>query len=64
VSSRRLGGDPGEWWRVFEVNMLGAFLCCRAALPGMIERAHGRIINISSNAACGPIDGLTALESA
>lgn len=56
--------DLGEWWRVFEVNMLGAFLCCRAVLPGMIERAHGRIINISSNAAYGPIGSLSVLESA
>jgi 3-oxoacyl-[acyl-carrier protein] reductase len=56
--------DPGEWWRVFEVNMLGAFLCCRAVLPGMIERAQGRIVNISSSAAYQPIRGLNVLESA
>ncbi len=30
--------DPDEWWRVFEVNVRGAFLCARAAIPGMIER--------------------------
>ena len=26
----------------------GTFLCCRAALPGMIRRKWGRIVNISS----------------
>ena len=42
--------DPAEWWRCFEVNMLGPYLCCRAALPGMIGRNRGRIINIASGA--------------
>jgi NAD(P)-dependent dehydrogenase (short-subunit alcohol dehydrogenase family) len=31
--------DPETWWRVFEVNVLGSFLMCRAALPLMIEGA-------------------------
>jgi NAD(P)-dependent dehydrogenase (short-subunit alcohol dehydrogenase family) len=34
--------DPANWWRVFEVNVLGAFLCCRAAIPGMLARGCGR----------------------
>jgi NAD(P)-dependent dehydrogenase (short-subunit alcohol dehydrogenase family) len=40
--------DPGEWWRAFEVNVRGAFLCARAVLPGMIARRRGRIVNVSS----------------
>ncbi len=43
--------EPPDWWRVFEVNVLGAFLCARAVLPGMCERRSGRIVNVSSNAA-------------
>jgi NAD(P)-dependent dehydrogenase (short-subunit alcohol dehydrogenase family) len=30
--------DLDAWWHVFEVNVLGAYLTCRLALPGMIER--------------------------
>jgi 3-oxoacyl-[acyl-carrier protein] reductase len=37
-----------EWDRVLAVNLRGAFLCARAALPGMIAQGHGRIINIAS----------------
>jgi NAD(P)-dependent dehydrogenase (short-subunit alcohol dehydrogenase family) len=48
---------PDRWWQVFEVNVLGTFLCCRAALPHMRSRGHGRIVNISSNAAFFPLQG-------
>ena len=48
--------EPSAWWRVFEVNVLGAFLCARAVLPGMSERGAGRIVNVSSNAAFFAID--------
>ena len=37
-----------EWNRVFEVNLTGPFLCCRAVLPTMIQQRSGKIINISS----------------
>jgi NAD(P)-dependent dehydrogenase (short-subunit alcohol dehydrogenase family) len=30
--------DPEDWWRTFEVNMRGPFLCARAVLPGMLAR--------------------------
>jgi NAD(P)-dependent dehydrogenase (short-subunit alcohol dehydrogenase family) len=43
--------DPAEWRRVMEVNTLGVFLCCRAALPALKARGGGRIINISSGVA-------------
>jgi 3-oxoacyl-[acyl-carrier protein] reductase len=46
--------DPADWWHVFEVNMLGTYLCCRAVLPAMIERRGGRIINVGSGAAYLP----------
>lgn len=37
-----------DWDRTLAVNLTSAFLCARAALPGMIERRSGKIINISS----------------
>jgi NAD(P)-dependent dehydrogenase (short-subunit alcohol dehydrogenase family) len=40
-----------EWQRQIDVNLTGAFLCSRAALPGMIKKRYGKIINISSSAA-------------
>ncbi len=42
------GEDAGDWWRVFEVNVLGAYLCCRSVLRGMVGRGGGRIVNVGS----------------
>jgi 3-hydroxybutyrate dehydrogenase len=36
------------WQRHIAVNLTGTFLCTRAALPAMIERGWGRVINIAS----------------
>jgi 3-oxoacyl-[acyl-carrier protein] reductase len=52
--------DPGEWWRVFEINVLGAFLCWRSVVPGMIERGRGRIVNTGSGSAYLPGQRTTA----
>ncbi|MDQ3822817.1 MAG: SDR family oxidoreductase [Actinomycetota bacterium] len=46
--------EPEEWWHTFEVNVLGVFLCCRAVIPGMIERGRGRIVLTGSGAAYLP----------
>src|ERR1700722_5906893 len=37
-----------DWYRVIPVNLSGAFFMSQAALPHMIERGSGRIVNISS----------------
>jgi 2-keto-3-deoxy-L-fuconate dehydrogenase len=40
---------PLEVWEdVFAVNARGTFLCCKHAIPGMIERGGGAIVNTSS----------------
>ena len=46
--------DPDEWWEVFEVNVLGVHLCCRAVIPGMLARGSGRIVIVGSGAAYLP----------
>jgi 3-oxoacyl-[acyl-carrier protein] reductase len=37
-----------DWDRIIATNLTAVFTCIRAALPGMIERSSGCIINISS----------------
>lgn len=37
-----------EWQRCFDVNLKGAWTCCRAVLPGMIAGGGGAILNIAS----------------
>ena len=49
--------DPGAWGQVVDVNLKGPFHCICAVLPGMVERGHGTIINISSGAATGALEG-------
>jgi 2-keto-3-deoxy-L-fuconate dehydrogenase len=43
---------PLEVWEdVFAVNARGTFLCCKHAIPGMVSRGGGAIVNIASVAA-------------
>ena len=42
--------EPDAWDLVLDVNLTGPYNCSRAVVPGMIERGHGRVINISSMA--------------
>ena len=39
-----------SWRRTLDVNLTGAFLCARRALPGMRERGFGRVVAIGSSA--------------
>jgi NAD(P)-dependent dehydrogenase (short-subunit alcohol dehydrogenase family) len=34
--------------RMLDVNLIGTFLCSRAALPDMLEAGFGRIVNVAS----------------
>ena len=40
--------SPGEWHRVFEVNVHGVVHGIRAALPHMLDAGHGAIVNTAS----------------
>jgi NAD(P)-dependent dehydrogenase (short-subunit alcohol dehydrogenase family) len=56
VCSAGIGGDSvhtadvtdEEWRRVFAVNCDGVFFSNRAAIPGMVKRGYGRIVNVAS----------------
>jgi 3-oxoacyl-[acyl-carrier protein] reductase len=37
------------WDRTIDVNLKGAYLCCKEVAPIMMKQKRGRIINISSN---------------
>ena len=39
-----------SWQRSLDVNLTGAFLCARRALPAMRERGFGRVVAIGSSA--------------
>jgi NAD(P)-dependent dehydrogenase (short-subunit alcohol dehydrogenase family) len=43
-----LDTDLEAWRRVQEVNLTSVFLCCKAALPYMLEQGSGSIINTAS----------------
>lgn len=45
-----------RWERMFSVNVHGTYLACRRALPSMIERQRGSIVNVAS------ISGVTGPE--
>ncbi|MDY2719973.1 MAG: SDR family oxidoreductase [Candidatus Faecousia sp.] len=40
--------SPAQWDRLFAVNVRGVYNCVRAALPGMLERQNGCILNVAS----------------
>lgn len=37
-----------DWQRCLQTNLMGAWHCIRAALPGMLEAGYGHIVNIAS----------------
>ena len=43
-----LDTDLDAWRRVQEVNLTSVYLCCRAALPYMLQQQRGSIINTAS----------------
>src|SRR3712207_9246022 len=43
-----LDTELNAWRRVQEVNLTSVYLCCKAALPHMLEQGRGSIINTAS----------------
>jgi len=40
--------DTDDWKRAIEVMVYGTYYCCKAFVPGMVERNDGRVIIMSS----------------
>jgi 3-oxoacyl-[acyl-carrier protein] reductase len=53
-------GDPAEWARAIEINLIGAYNMARAVLPAMLAQGIGRIVNLSSGATDRPLEGWSA----
>jgi 3-oxoacyl-[acyl-carrier protein] reductase len=49
--------DPEAWDRVADINFKGVYHGLRAAIPVMKQRGGGVIVNISSGAATGALEG-------
>ena len=40
--------DLEMWNKIIQINLIGAFNCCRAIVPNMIKNNYGRIVNVAS----------------
>jgi NADP-dependent 3-hydroxy acid dehydrogenase YdfG len=49
--------SPASYRRAVEINVLGAIFGAHAALPAMLERGAGHIINVASTAGKAPVPG-------
>src|SRR5262249_60752839 len=49
--------DPAGYRRMLDINVTGTIQCVRLALPVMIERKWGRIINLSTQLAQRAVGG-------
>jgi meso-butanediol dehydrogenase/(S,S)-butanediol dehydrogenase/diacetyl reductase len=52
--------EESDWDRLFEVNVKGVFLTSRAAIPALVERGGGAIVNVASIAGKRGYAGLSA----
>ncbi|KFE36302.1 SDR family oxidoreductase [Thioclava atlantica] len=55
--ARLAESDPEVWSRGVDINLKGVYHAMRAAIPAMLERGAGVVVNISSGAATGVLEG-------
>ncbi len=53
-------GDPAAWRALIETNLIGAYHVLRYAIPALVRRGGGTIVNLSSGAAHSPFEGWSA----
>lgn len=49
--------DPSDWWKIYEINVLGLYLCTRAFLPLLLKGGDKTIVNTASIGANNITDG-------
>ena len=42
--------DPAFWQKIISINLVGAMNLLHCVLPGMVERARGKVVNVASDA--------------
>ncbi|WP_169566284.1 SDR family oxidoreductase [Sneathiella limimaris] len=55
--ARLADSDPESWVTAADVNYKGVYFGLRAALPHMLKAGQGTIVNVSSGAATGALEG-------
>ncbi len=55
--ARLADSDPEHWSRIVDINFKGVYYGLRAAIPVMEQQGSGVIINLSSGAATGAMEG-------
>ncbi|MEQ9640003.1 MAG: SDR family oxidoreductase [Alphaproteobacteria bacterium] len=55
--ARLADSDPDAWDRAIDINLKGIYHGLRAAIPAMLKGDGGVIVNISSGAATGVLEG-------
>jgi len=58
-----VSADPADIEAIYRVNLLTPVQLCRAALPGMLERGRGHIVNVSSLSGVAGYPGLVTYSS-
>jgi 3-oxoacyl-[acyl-carrier protein] reductase len=50
IAQQKLFTDVSEedWDKIFDINVKSVFNCCQEAIPAMVRKKYGKIINISS----------------
>jgi len=52
--------EDSAWEQALAVHLLGTVRCCRLALPGMIEKREGAIVNLGSTAGLRGVRNMAA----
>ena len=42
--------DPAFWQKILSINLIGAMNVLHCVLPGMVERGHGKVVTVASDA--------------